>query len=239
MMLGPASSLKQAVEIIRTAPLENLRSVQWLERELLPAMGFPAAAAPFLPENLRPFCGLGLQSFQAPNQFARYLRFLADQSITSYLEIGTFQGGTFALTVEYLSRFCDVADALAIDVQLGPNVVSYAKMNSATRLLEGTSRSPKALSAIQSRMWDLAFIDGDHGEDACWQDFLAVRETSRLVALHDTFNDITPGVEAVWKRITSVIPSRFVHEFHEQYISVAIEKQQRYFGIGVVEFVPV
>jgi len=58
-----------------------------------------------MPDELYQFCGRGLHYWQYPNQFSKYLVRLSQFKVESYLEIGVRHGGTFVITVEYLSRF--------------------------------------------------------------------------------------------------------------------------------------
>jgi precorrin-6B methylase 2 len=57
--------------------------------------------------------------WQYPNQFSKYLAELAAHPVDRYLEIGVRHGGTFVITVEYLSRFHPVREAIAVDLE-GP-----------------------------------------------------------------------------------------------------------------------
>ncbi len=45
------------------------------------------------PAALYPWCGRGVKSWQYPRQFSRYLRFIADKQIQTYVEIGSRHGG--------------------------------------------------------------------------------------------------------------------------------------------------
>jgi hypothetical protein len=101
-----APDLSECINILRNENIKKLRSAAYLENELLPLLGLNNENFHEFPHSLAPCSGHGLKIWQYPNQLAHYLSSLADKDIRSYLEIGVRHGGTFILTVEYLSRFC-------------------------------------------------------------------------------------------------------------------------------------
>lgn len=162
------TAIEDAVTTIRNADVRQLSSPAWLEHEFLPQLGLSDVLPAFYPASLRPFCGTGLRSFQQPNQFARYLSHLSRCKVTSYLEIGVWQGGTFIITVEYLTRFNEIERAMAVDVSIREPIQHYARMNSRVSLLEGDSKAAAMRMAVRQQWWDLAMIDGDHSEEGCF-----------------------------------------------------------------------
>ena len=121
--LIPVADLAQAISAIRSSPLDKLSDAKWLEDDLLLRLGLHANTVDEYPASLRPWCGQGLQSWQYPNQFSKYLVFLS--SIKSYLEIGCRHGGTFIITLEYLKRFNKFDKAIAIDIVDSPQMRKY------------------------------------------------------------------------------------------------------------------
>lgn len=234
-MTPPVADMAEAVARIRAAPLDRLRDAAWLEAELLPPLGLSPLYVEHYPAHLRAYCGTGVRSFQMPVQFARYLTWLARYPIGSYLEIGVWQGGTFIITVEYLSRFHPIAHALAADVEITAPMRAYAAMNPAVALLQADSKTAEARAILRARRWDLALIDGDHTEAGCQADYETLRDNARLIALHDTHNDLCPEVGLVWQRLRNALPRRCVREFHEQYPEVA-PVIARCMGIGLIDF---
>lgn len=229
--------VEERVAMIRDAALENLLSAAWLEHELLPQLGLHWWAQEFLPACLGPYCGTGLQSFQAPNQFAKYLAHLSGQQISSYLELGLGCGGTFIITIEYLSRFSAVpVTALGVDISIDPILRAYAELNSNAQLLESSTDTPDIGKLLRRRFWDLALIDADHTEEACERDLALVRDNARLIALHDIYNDICPDIEIEWNRLLRIVPRRSSWEFTEQYEEMLRTRNQRLWGIGLVEW---
>ena len=228
-------TMEQAVDVIRRAPLRALRSSQWLEHELLPSLGLAEGSDYDFPGFLRPFRNRGLKSFQQPSQFSKYLTFIAEREIETYLEVGCYLGGTFIVTVEYLSRFRPIRHAAAIDVEIQEPMRRYAALNPAVALMETPSVAPAAKEFVQRHHWDLALIDGDHSEEGCFADWQLVRDYATLVSLHDTHSDVCAPVGAVWERLKAVMPRRRIHEFHEQYVDLIKINGLRAMGIGVVD----
>ena len=87
---------------------------------------------------------------------------------------------------------------------------------------------------LRSVAWDLALIDADHSEEGCFADYRRLVDLARMIAFHDTYNDICPGVGKVWDRLRTVYPARMLEEFHEQYVEVLRARNERVFGIGVL-----
>jgi hypothetical protein len=228
----------ERVELIRRAPLAALTDAGYLERELLPALGLNDESPELFPERLSPQSGQGLRSWQYPVQFSRYLVLLSRYDIRSYVEIGVRHGGTFILTCEYLSRFGRLEHALAVDLLRAPAVDGYADIAPSaltlTQLQCDTTR-PACRRALRSHgTFDLAFIDGDHSFAGCWSDFTTLRGRAGIVALHDIVSDASPDVPRVWQRIRREYADRYeLHEFDEQYRTVAERTGERYLGIGV------
>ncbi len=106
-----AGDVGQAVAELRAAPIDLLLNEDWLEREFLLRLGLNDEMLEEFPAALYPWCGRGVKSWQYPRQFSRYLRFLADKQIQSYVEIGSRHGGTFIITAEYLDRFAGLHHA--------------------------------------------------------------------------------------------------------------------------------
>jgi hypothetical protein len=105
------------IRLLRDASRCELRDARFLERELLLMAGLNNEIPREFPSELYPFCGYGIRSWQYPPQFSRYLVFLSERNLRSYVEIGCRFGGTFIICVEYLRRFSDLSFACALDVE--------------------------------------------------------------------------------------------------------------------------
>jgi hypothetical protein len=234
-MVHDSRNLIELVEVIRTSPLAKLTDQDWLEHELLPQLGLTQNIARFSPPFLHEYCGKGLRSFQHPNQFAQYLVCLSARQIKSYIEVGTFEGGTFVITVEYLHRFCPIEVACAVDPYILPQMREYAELNSAVHLLVGTLDEKDIISEVSRRVWDLALIDADHTEEGVTKDFRSLFGKARLLAFHDIDNDNWPGVRSLWQKVKSQVGQDKVQEFVEQYEWNLSAGRGRLFGLGVAD----
>lgn len=222
------------VSLIREASLRDLGDAQYLERELLPRLGLNDELLHEFPRALYPHVGTGLLHWQYPSQFSRYLVELARHRIETYLEIGARHGGTFVITVEYLSRFHPVSRAVAVDLECSPALIHYANSRRGVAAIAANSQTDHFREFVHSRgPFDLVLIDGDHSEAGCRHDFETVAGHARIIVLHDIASDAVPGVGRVWKEIRATYGGRYRFlEFTEQYREFA-EKDRSYLGIGM------
>lgn len=232
-MLPVCKDIADAINLLRTSPIENLRSAAWLEYEALPALGLNAEGR--FPQHLRPYQARGLQSWQWPNQFAKYLAFLGEQEVSSYLELGLFNGGTFIITIEYLSRFVPDFVAFGVDMEVRQPIRTYLESaHSNVQVRNARTDDPMVCRAVAQRLWDLALIDAGHTEQECWTDYQMVRDYARFAAFHDISNDFFAGVGQVWERIASCMPRRCIAEFIDQYPELLAASGKRDYGLGIV-----
>ena len=217
----------ERIDIIRKAYKKQLRDQEWLE-DAICRMGLGQRDAEF-PIKMRKHFG-GLWIWQYPSQIAPYLIKLSDKKIRTYAEVGVFQGGTFILTVEYLSRFTPIEKALVIDKELQPQIKAYAEMNPAVTLVETDSHSEEAQEVIAELQPDLVFIDADHEEWACRADYNMVQPHAKWIGFHDLVEWSCPGVALVWKDIQGE-----KYEYLAQYDGV----NNSTYGVGLVRNVDV
>lgn len=185
-----------SLDIIRDATDKQLRDEAWLEDAIYRMGVYPAQEIHtdwWTREG-----GLGI--CQIPPQFAPYLVALSKLEITSYVEIGTWVGGTFKATTEYLRRF-GLKKALAVDIAVKPEVRAYADEHDYTSWHEAPSTSSEAHKAIKAAKPDLILVDGDHTEEGARSDWEFARKTAPYVAIHDIVGSGFPGVIKVWDEI--------------------------------------
>jgi len=217
---------------IASEPLDRLRDPQHLTHNLLPSLGLTAHAAgePLFPAYLHPRVGRGVQSIQFPNQFGPFLAEMAQAGVRSYLELGVAEGGTFAITVEVLRRF-GLQRALAVDLEVPPILeqwsrpeVTFAQVDSRSSAFEDLVREHAPI--------DLAFVDGDHSEEAVRSDFDVLRPHARMLAFHDISQERGhPDVGRVWRSIKKEHSDKYdFREFVAQYSRTWPDPQ---FGIGL------
>jgi methyltransferase family protein len=225
-----------AIRMLRTANLRDLRNEAFLREEFLLALGLNGELLEEFPYQLYPWCGRGIRSWQYPIQFASYLTYLSDKNIKSYVEIGCRFGGTFIIVVEYLRRFTDLYLATALDIEHTEIMANYAKCTAGIHYKIANSRDAEVVSYLGSLRWDLAFIDGDHSYEGCSGDFQAIRQSARMIGLHDIASSACPGVVSVWHEIRQVVPTNRIFEASDQYRNVHDRTQNTYLGIGLVDF---
>lgn len=225
----------QRLALIRRASDEALRSPENLT-DLVDHLGLIDDYPDFIPASLRREIGEGLMLSQYPVQFGPYLASLADQRITSYLEIGTQHGGTFATTVTYLEATGHrLADALSIDIHWTPGVAEFARRTPCVRFLIQPSQDSRR--EIEGQRWGLIFIDGDHAYEPCRQDFeMAHRSGARIIAMHDVVDHPSSGSRRVWHEIQREHADDYSFtEFVSQYSDVIADSDGSHLGIGVAK----
>ena len=234
---APVDTIGEAVNLIRSAPLDSLKDASWLENSLLLSLGLNNEYLHEFPNHLYPWCGHGVKSWQYPNQFSKYLTTLAERDIASYLEIGCRHGGTFIVTVEYLRRFGVLKRAVAIDI--APSEIALSYVNGAGADICSyyimSSTSDEFRQDIAKQPHDLCLIDGDHSWPGCLQDFQAVKDNTRLIAMHDIVSSVCPGVCLTWQLVTSILPASKTAAFIEQYEEVQKRTGNSYLGIGLAD----
>lgn len=228
--------LVASIERIRATPMELLQDPSYLEFELLPKLGLNNRHMNQMPMHLHPYCGTGLLSWQYPSQFSQYLAKLSTLKISSYAEIGAHKGGTFVITVEYLSRFNEVSRAVAIDNWPREALHEYAGMHPAVEYLVESSSGPSASKILTSEAFDLVLIDGDHSLEGVRHDLSLSRGSAKYLAFHDIVNVYTPGPQQVWHEVRQEAASSGMPfwEFTDQYDDVLLRERGSLMGIGLV-----
>jgi len=221
--------LQEYIDKIHQAPLDKLKGASWLENHLLLELGLNDEKLDEFPKHLHPHCGFGLKSWQYPNQFSKYLVWLSEQNIGSYLEIGCRHGGTFIITVEYLQRFGTLDIAVAIDPFYSDIVHSYAKFKNNIIYLTIASQDLEMKNILNQNYFDLILVDGDHSAAGVRHDYHLVENRAKFIALHDIVNNVCPGVVHLWSNLKNSYGQTF--EFVEQYESLL----HSYLGIGIVD----
>lgn len=218
---------------LRAAPLDTLQDVAFME-SLLPKLGLVASPG-LAPAALRPYLGTGLWHWQHPKQFAPYLVQLSKLPIRSYLEIGVKYGGTFVITVEYLSRFGSIERAVGVDANYCPSLVRYRRMNPRASFEQLNTRDPRFERLVQEAGWfDLVLIDGDHEEEGCRKDFEIVRSRANVLVFHDIVNEFTPGPGRVWRAVKDRYRDEYdFYEFTDQYPEIVTALGKTVLGLGM------
>jgi hypothetical protein len=222
-------------KLIRDKELDYLSDAAILENDLLPRLGLSGGQILEFPEELHRYCGRGLQHWQYPNQFSKYLVQLSKYRIESYLEIGAHPGGTFVITTEYLEKFHPLKRAIGIDISYCPSLIKYQEMKPKAIFMQMSSESPQFKKLVTNCPgFDLVLIDANHEEMACKNDFETVKDKANIVAFHDIESDTCRGVCRVWNYVKNTYPDEYqFFEYTEQYENVLRRTGRVFMGIGM------
>ena len=219
------------IQFIKESNLDDLKDNNYLENLIL-KLGLNTESLREQPTIVNDNVG-GLLIWQYPNQFSKYLCFLREQNINSFIEIGCRWGGTFVLTNEYLKMFNSINKCVAVDTMESP-VVNYCISNNEAQFIQLNSQSEEFRNFMNNNYFDLIFIDGDHSYDGVKNDYEITKNNCKIFVFHDIVNDVCPGVVQFWNELKNNENDTYTFlEFTEQYEEVWNEQQQNFLGIGV------
>lgn len=197
--------------LLANATIDQLRDEQFLIDAIRqwgiindPAIDFGKVNEPFRTAN-------GM--FQQPEQLAPALIFLSHKKITSYIEVGTFTGATFAFVCSYLSRFNPYLTGTAIDKDhyFDPEMREIAERVCLFQFIKGTS------SDIADAECDLCLLDADHKLASIKKDYIEVGKHAKICMIHDINDEGTvkerdgSGTVEFWKSIKKPKDKEFVN----------------------------
>jgi hypothetical protein len=227
--------LSNVIDRIQNESIEKLSDPAYLEYRLLPELGLNDRHMHQYPSHLHSYCGIGIDSWQYPNQFSKYLCYLSQCEIKNYAEIGCHKGGTFIITCEYLSRFNELESCLAVDNWPRDIMYEYAELKSNVTYLTDSSHDDSFVSLVNSKKWDLILIDGDHSYDGVKYDYNNVCLNAKMMAFHDIKNILCPGTQQIWQDLRKQYPQEKLHEWTDQYDDVLLRIRGSVMGIGLVD----
>jgi hypothetical protein len=234
MEINLFDKITKVIERIQDEPLEKLCDPSYLEFKLLPELGLNDRHMDQYPSHLHQYCGIGIDSWQYPNQFSKYLHYLSSQSIGSYVEIGCHKGGTFIITLEYLSRFNNIEYAIAVDNWPREIINEYKKLRPQVEYITTSSLSDEFLTLYQQRPCDLILVDGDHSYSGVVKDYNNVKNNSRIIAFHDIKNSLCPGTQQIWNDVCLEHGTDKIKKWTDQYDEVLLSLRGSVMGIGLV-----
>jgi hypothetical protein len=193
------------------------------------------------PHELWDYCRAeGLQIWHHPVQFARYLIKVAQLKPRFYVEVGTFRGGTFIATREYLRRVNGEAPiALAVEPHdVHPQLAFYlgTELGAGARLLHMPPTDRRVEDALEAQVPTvgngLAMLDNDHSYLGVQREAKLLGRHCRWLAVHDIANVWTPEANTYWCDAVRSSKVRWHEEYGEQYMEYMANPV---FGIGLLE----
>ncbi len=185
-------NLEKVVKELEKAPVKNLQSEPWLIAMICKFGLVPENREPYGMYNVsmvpsRDICAI----YQQPDQLAAALMVLSKIKIKSYLEVGTWTGGTFIFIREYLKRF-GLVSSKCIDT------FDYRS----PQVKELTPEFEIATAYTVAGEWDLVHIDADHEYQAVKLDFNHLKNRAKIIMFHDINDATCPGPGQLWEEIT-------------------------------------
>lgn len=180
---------------------------------------------------------------QDRDEFSEFCQLLKTENVRSYLEIGSFSGGTIELVANVLPKGSRI---VAVDkpwkstkeAKLRAVIQRLKQAGYDTHLIIGDSTDPKTI-AIAHKLgpYDAVFIDGDHRLPYVKKDWDNYGVMGRIVGFHDIARDLLQNDYGGPHEVAS-----FWRSFKNDYRSVefisdktrARTDQKAAYGIGVV-----
>ena len=171
---------------------------------------------------------------QDREEIAAFCELLRKEGVRSYLEIGSWSGGSIEMVAKHLPKGSRIMSIeMPVDQQKFlqlQQVLSRLHRNGYwVSLWAGDSTSEKCIrKAMEMGPFDAIFIDGSHtyeGVESDWQNYGYL---GRIVGFHDIAIDKPPhGVAKFWRTLKP-------HYRHVEFISEETRRQTEGYGIGVV-----
>lgn len=162
--------------------------------------------------------------WQEPTQSAKFLVWLSQKNIKSFIEVGSWNGCWALFMAVYLGRF-GLEQAVSVDI-LGdtvlPEVLRIGRKNRLTFQQCGSD-------AYAGQAFDFAFIDGGRERDTVLGHWDNVGKHAQVCAFHDINCRFAPEIGKLWHE-------KFKHDYSSsEYLEHAKGHGYDVFGIGVVE----
>lgn len=229
-------SVDRAVDLIQGVPTSRCIDIEYLEHELIPALGLNNEQLHNQPTELTPHYGKGLHLWQYPNQLARFLVWLAfnAKGMRSYMEVGCRWGGTFIVVTEWLRKIgAPLEYAIAVDpIAPTPFVKRYQELAQVpVSYLQMFSTSRPFLDFAKSAKPEMVFIDGDHRMAGVMTDHANARRYAKIIVHHDVSSDACRDTTMFWQYLKMAEDQFEAIDFTQQYDSV----QGSFLGIGALK----
>jgi hypothetical protein len=147
--------------------------------------------------------------YQTPIQIASALRYLSYFQISSYCEIGVFQGGNFLFVSDYLSKFNPEIVCTGVD----PTNYLNDEIKSIISNEDRYHFEAKTSENMVGRKFSLCMIDAEHAYEWVKKDWNNLGSYADICMFHDINDETCPGPQRLWKELKKQYPERKVVEF--------------------------
>jgi predicted O-methyltransferase YrrM len=177
---------------------------------------------------------------QDHSEFAKFCEMMRAEKARSYLEIGSWKGGSLWLAAKALQRGSRI---VSVDKIAHPKLQlalrELKNLGYDTRLILGDSIDEKTIAAARALgPYDCVFIDGDHRLTHVTSDWENYGPMGRIVGFHDIARDMPADrwggphqVSTFWKQFDK---SKFRHEEIISDVTRARTDNKAVYGIGVI-----
>lgn len=154
----------------------------------------------------------GLKLQQVPEEYAKLLQLLQGAGITTYLEMGIGNGGSFAMACFFMQA--TLKKAVAVDdfsyksminqsiSEVGA-LIDLIQVNADINFVNATT--DRFFSSINpGHKFGCIFIDADHSYEAASRDYVnSLRhiQPGGLIIFHDINSDACPGIKRLWSEV--------------------------------------
>src|SRR5262245_15116805 len=174
-----------------------------------------------------------LQDYEG--EFVPFCQLMQSEGVRSYLEIGSFSGGSIEVAAQYLpvgSRIVSIDKPWkeTKQIRLAGILDTLKQRGYETYLCVGDSTHSRSIyKAKKFGPYDALFIDGDHTLPYVKRDWENYGPMARIVGFHDIAKDKPPhGASAFWNQLKTGYR-------HVEFISEATRaRTDGAFGIGVL-----
>lgn len=159
-----------------------------------------------------------VEAFQNPWEFRQLLAIYRRLRPRRVLEIGSWKGGTLWYWLQERGATVVVVDDQARNsdewarwsVRFGSSLICFRGMSQDSRIVA---------SVAERRLYDFAFIDGDHTHEAVkadWDNYAPMVKPGGIIALHDILPRPGYGVSTLWQQIKDEPGRRWIEICHNE-----------------------
>ena len=187
----------------------------------------------------RLYDGVGNHYMQNPHEIVDLIFALKKHETDNKINLGSFLEIGFAAGINntFINKFFNFKNIVTVDYvqpsEINTNTFFANLRFKDLTLVCGDSTSSKTVKKVSTLgPYDFIFIDGGHEYEIVKKDFQNYSKTLNpkgLIAMHDIYSDICPGVTKFWNELKS--GAKDTWQFEEFYDS----NQKFKYGIGLIK----